>query len=582
MKLTRVTIKDYRSFSGTHEIVLGGGVNYFVGPNNSGKSNLMNAIALALDPDATYSAVRDRPAREQNSGQPPLTRITLEFSLGSSGPEVTLRKKAEAYERLVARGSSTYAAEDQLRFVATFRSNGGRTETFLAKGAGAQTAQADSKEYQDLHAQFRRVIRFVSLHSGEDLESVLAGRFREILHLVIRDHLSAEVGKSEQARSEYTRALQAELLDPLRAHITDSLSTMFSEVRMADLVPRIPNIADSLSSIDVQVTDAAITGLDSKGTGLRGVVLVAMLRYLAEQSRRSLIFAVEEPEAFLHPAAQESVMSELENLASRVDVTLMVTTHSPHVISRRPDAVIFEVGKDAGGRSSIPRRAAGDDQRAPLLEALYGDQNLGRILDRLGELPRDSRAVLVTEGYTDGIYLRAAARVSGRAELLEGVHIIPAGSAVKAAVEGIASTAVHGDIPVLVLLDDDEIGNATRDKLKSFNWDPRKGLLSVSSPGRPCDRPSCQAPIEIEDLIPDSTWTRMLKGSRSMIDVDTKCGNTRHYQLSAEGKKKALQWVPLNLTAKEASGLIALLEEINIRIDSIEQDLARRRRASAL
>ncbi len=72
MKLTHVRIKDFRSFSGEHEFDVSSGVNYFVGPNNCGKSNLVRALELALDPDARYVAERDRPARPGAVGRPRL------------------------------------------------------------------------------------------------------------------------------------------------------------------------------------------------------------------------------------------------------------------------------------------------------------------------------------------------------------------------------------------------------------------------------------------------------------------------------------------------------------------------------
>ncbi len=101
-------------------------------------------------------------------------------------------------------------------------------------------------------------------------------------------------------------------------------------------MPELPSVAETLSSVDVQLGDLVTTQLIDKGTGVRGAVLVSMLQYLAEQSRRSLVLAVEEPEAFLHPAAQEAIMEQLEELATRADVSLLVTTHSPYVLSSAP------------------------------------------------------------------------------------------------------------------------------------------------------------------------------------------------------------------------------------------------------
>ncbi len=101
MKLARVRIKDFRSFAGEHGFDFANGVNYFVGPNNCGKSNLMRALELALDPDADYVPERDRPAKAGSRGAPLTTRITLTFSVGSTGPETTLLARAEEYERAV-------------------------------------------------------------------------------------------------------------------------------------------------------------------------------------------------------------------------------------------------------------------------------------------------------------------------------------------------------------------------------------------------------------------------------------------------------------------------------------------------
>src|ERR1700748_1507211 len=98
MKLIHIRIKDFRSFSGEHDFEVASGVNYFVGPNNCGKSNLVRALELALDPDSEYVTERDRPVRGAAVGAPPTTRIPLTFQIGNSSPESTLLRYARAYE----------------------------------------------------------------------------------------------------------------------------------------------------------------------------------------------------------------------------------------------------------------------------------------------------------------------------------------------------------------------------------------------------------------------------------------------------------------------------------------------------
>jgi putative ATP-dependent endonuclease of OLD family len=148
------------------------------------------------------------------------------------------------------------------------------------------------------------------IESGESLESVLQGKFREILHTVIREHLREEFASADRRRSGYVEGLTTDLLAPLRDRIGDVVCQLFPDISGVALVPQVSSIDDTLSNVAVNVTDAVETGLAAKGTGVRGAVMVAMLRYLADHGKRSMVFAVEEPESFLHPAAQEDLRDD--------------------------------------------------------------------------------------------------------------------------------------------------------------------------------------------------------------------------------------------------------------------------------
>src|SRR4051794_32677458 len=144
MKLTHIRIKDFRSFTGEHEFDVSSGVNYFVGPNNCGKSNLVRALELALDPDARYAPDLDRPANSAGIGKPPTTRITLTFQVGKTPSEKTLLARARDYElgvRTNRRASTsdkvqTYSGDQEVRLVSSFTGVGARQTSFQAKGFG--------------------------------------------------------------------------------------------------------------------------------------------------------------------------------------------------------------------------------------------------------------------------------------------------------------------------------------------------------------------------------------------------------------------------------------------------------------
>jgi len=550
MKLTRVAIKDFRSFAGEHAFGLAKGLNYFVGPNNSGKSNVLRAIELALDPDAEYDPRRDRPARDSTSGGMPVkTRLVLTFLIGSSGPEVTLKKHAEAYEKKVrgSRGtrsngeSPTYAGDRSIHLVTEFGAAGTRVSTFQAKGMGARSLSPSSKEHKDLEKQFRSVVRLAMVHSGEDLSSLLAGKFRDILNYVIAEHLRDAVATAEASREAYLSDLQQNLLEPLRAEVQERVASIFSEISDVRLLPSLPLVQETLASVEVQLVDGLASSLADKGTGLRGAVLVAMLQYLAAQSRRSLVLAVEEPEAFLHPGAQESIRGELESLANQSGITLLVTTHSPYVVSRTDHSSVTPISKGADGVSRIGVTSKGSDPLSATLGSLYREAFLSDVLERSLAIPAAAKAVVVTEGFTDWEFVTMCCAAAGREQLLDGIHIIVAGKAKDVVPQAIIAQAAT-NVPVIALLDYDMNGKEASKKLESFGWSKSKGILGLDRwPGSPC---ASGHDVEIEDLLPRAAVDALVAelGESTAIAGKNRCGKSSlwHLQLSADWKQVAV------------------------------------------
>ena len=566
MKLTQVTIKDYRSFAGVNEFELKDGVNCFVGPNNCGKSNLFNAISLALDASVPYSRERDVPAF---APAVKVSQIGLTFVADPrNGPERTLLERAAAYETSVNGGRATYADEGEIRFVVSLRA-GGRQERFQARGAGGRLASPDSKEFRQLESQFRQVHRFVYIRSGESLESLLQGRFREILNLVINEHLGLEAREAEGARGTYISALQESVLMPLRDRISSVVGDVFPEISTASLIPNIPSLSKTLSEIEVRLTDTAETDLHGKGTGVRVAVLTAILQYLVEQTRRSIILAIEEPEAFLHPAAQEDLRHKLERLALRPDVTLLVTTHSPFIVTRQAEGCVTGLRKEGIGKTVVTASQAGDESTTDLVGGLFRDAGTASLIDRALSVPIDARAVVIFEGTSDLAYARTAVAVCSRAELLDGIHLVPAGGALKTVLQTVM-LADATSLPVLTVLDSDENGRDARDKLKRF----REGAVTkVSSKWLAPEmlaaaNKNCQHPVEAEDLWPQALFERFLKftGEAGNMDSRVACGNNWHIGLTWQGKDAFVAWLPENVRPAECARWIDLLETVAKRV----------------
>lgn len=94
-----------------------------------------------------------------------------------------------------------------------------------------------------------------------------------------------------------------------------------------------PNVVwkDAIKSVDVSFQfngDDKFIPMTHKGTGYRRLFMVARFRYLAEKSKgNNIIYLIEEPETFLHPTAQQDLLTALKELSC--DNQVITTTHSP-------------------------------------------------------------------------------------------------------------------------------------------------------------------------------------------------------------------------------------------------------------
>ena len=582
LKLEKIEVKKYRSlFDGNSPVKLdlGEGVNSITGPNNVGKSNVFRALALALDPDFVYNRSLDMPS----VGGWAKPAVTLTFRVPANtkvSSEKTLLNRVDAYEHAVKPDiAQTYASQGIVKLRVTIEGSEGvvgkRREVFVANGGGALSLTDDDPILVKALEKFHECFHFVMISSGQSLESLMEGKFRDILHNVLREDLKKEYEAAELARGSYMTGLQDGLLKPLTERIGGQLKDLFPEIDSVVLTPDVLDLDETLSKMRVSVADAALTDLADKGTGVRGGLIVAILRHFADVGKRSLLFAVEEPESFLHPAAQEQLREDLEALAERKDVSLLVSTHSPYIVSKRPESKVFALSKGANGATRIEAEARGDEPHAGVLGGLFRDRLFIEWLDRAVAIPSDTKLTLVVEGGTDQAYAEIALRKAGREDLLEGLRFMKAGDALPEG--GGASLAVMQAIiteamsttPVTILLDNDEPGQhaaatLARIREKTKLWGEKKTLFSyrLAFDGAPKD-----FPYEAEDLWPDHLIEKFLAahpdeefftGKRMRPNPD----KGWHYDINMQGKSAFVGYLKKHVKEEDCARWVRLYEAI--------------------
>jgi putative ATP-dependent endonuclease of OLD family len=564
MKLSQLTITNYRSiWSGDErsplELELGDGLNALIGPNNSGKSNVLGALALALGEGAVFDRERDRPKAMLWSWP----RIRLEFRFEEQGlrtVERTLLRYLDEYEKS-AGSTRTFASRRRMSLHVRYEGDK-RTERIVSGGRGIIAGDADLHERA--LRQFRACVRFVYIRSGQSLDNFLAGGIREVLESVLYETLGEELDLAASVLEVAADQLINEFLAGLVKHVKNELADVIPEVRSVSIEPKVPTVAETLSQARILVEDHAMTAMDEKGTGLRGTLLVAILKYLAQQSRRSMVFAVEEPESFLHPAAQEMLREDLEALCARRDVTLLVTTHSPFLVSGEKGAKTFGLAKDASGRTKITASADDPTGLDQVLRPLFRDSAIPHFLSRIAAVPPDTDGVLVVEGVTDEAYLRMACAKAKRSDLLDGIHVVPAGGAESAALQTISLRGVIGPTPLAVLLDRDDPGMAAAKLLtQKLGLDKKRQVFTY-------DRwvPHGERDVEAEDLFPDAFMNSFLSGAGdgALAEKVRRPNGDWHIGLTDVGKDDFLGYVETNCSKTDLGLFVKALEDIRTQM----------------
>jgi hypothetical protein len=324
----------------------------------------------------------------------------------------------------------------------------------------------------------------------------------------------------------------------------------------------LPEVAEVVVPADLAVAVHDDLGSTLPVPETRAMVALGLAHHLAERDRPPVAIVIESPDAFLHPAAQEAIAEQLVATATVIGVPVVITTSSPFAIPRVADATVVAVARDVGGRTDLIGSATGDATQARLLGGLLRDAGLAAVLDRVGQVPPDTRAVLIVEGGTDEAYLRTVATTLGREEVLEDVVIRPSGGAMGAALGAIVLRA-ELDVPLLVLLDHDDAGRRARSTLVSrFGFDRGEEVVTYADvyEGHP-------AGVEAETLFDLELLRRFVRErGRSASHGERTIHGIRQVPLTSSGKAAFVSWLAAHGQRRHLERWDALLDLLAARL----------------
>jgi predicted ATP-dependent endonuclease of OLD family len=351
LKIVNFSVTNFRSITAAHKVPISR-TTVLIGRNNEGKSNVLKALAFAMN------ALLEHAAKEQRRllRRPMYRRENSNFQWDRDFPIPLQEKKSS--KQSIFRLEFELSEDEVEEFKKEISSNLNGTLPLeirigeddkpiikvSKKGRGSKTLNSKSGKIADFigHRIFFNYIP--AIRTDKEALSVISDMLAQELRVLDRDE-------------EYQKALQT--IQDLQKPVLKKLARRIKEP-LCEFLPNIKkvriDVTDDLRrtsfrrDFEVVIDDGTPTSLEFKGDGVKSLAALGLLKNRDVQVGASII-AIEEPESHLHPAAIHQLNDIISSLAGKNQV--IVTTHNPLFVDRLDikSNVIIENGKATPART---------------------------------------------------------------------------------------------------------------------------------------------------------------------------------------------------------------------------------------
>lgn len=420
MKVTlhSLTVENLRGYTRA-EFPLDRRLVLLVGKNNSGKTSILKLLAWLINGLDLDAAERGDPLRNGD----------LDFLLPARETRNRARRLSLCVQIEDARRHRRFQCEDgRCTLRVDVRMKPHPMAVLKLSPPSRHDVTTTEPNAAELLRELRTAITLVHVPSFRDVGSA---RFLETLTDAFRARLSeralharragapAEYRTIKSTREELKKvaeSLAAPLWDAMRGHIPAGLAKSARVVFDCEAEDLVGWMAERLSMrISTGDHDANSVEMTELGSGLQSILDLAIQKGSSPANGVDLVLALEEPEAFLHPAAQRTLARLVTTAATG---STIITTHSPVIVE---EATYGNVVLVRDHQFFVPPSL--DDQRR--------DEINTALMSGFGAELMFARGVLLVEGEGDRQLFEALRRriarvdVSGR---LDDAIVVPVGS----------------------------------------------------------------------------------------------------------------------------------------------------------
>jgi putative ATP-dependent endonuclease of OLD family len=418
MHLATVTVKNFRNLR-DFTLQLRPGLNVILGENNIGKTNLLDALRLALTTAYGNDSIRLSTDDLTRSG----TENTIHVSLWFDG--LTNDDQAEFLDLLNYQPPNSTAS---LHFTATYNPT---TERWSTRRWGGDHTDTDSGIPEDV----LQSIPITMLGALRDATSALQpgrqSRLAKLLKTLSSKDEQASIATIIKTANDALEANDFIKTVQTKIHLQsdDAIGPALSQgslIRASE--PSFERIAQNLRLVidqkpgraaGVAIADADIEELKCNGLGYNNLLYIAtvMTELHAAQSATMPLLFVEEPEAHLHPQLQTKLADGLRQPKQARQLQTIVTSHSPTIAAHTQlgDLIIMHRTNDGLRAASLAAIELNPKEQA----------HLRRLIDVTKATLFFARGLIIVEGITEALLLPVLARRLGTPLEDQAISVIP-------------------------------------------------------------------------------------------------------------------------------------------------------------
>lgn len=442
MIISKLYIKNFRGYT-EQTIELHKDLNVIIGKNDVGKSTILEALEIFFNNDTLKIDVLDLNKKRGDQTDKDITiqisfkidpktsytidtiptKLSSEYLLDSDG-YLTIRKVWNASgSTITSRSLKTYLIADypSVKFDSPLVCK--KISELKKELAVFNDSHDTALVNKTISSEIRKAIyNFSNIQSIDLTETIIpidAEDGRKIYEAIQVDLPLYFLFKADRENKDSDSEVQGPLkvitksilsgmqqeLDILKAKVVaateevglrtiEKLSEMNPEIA-SELTPTVSTKAwDSLFSFTFEDEDGI--PINKRGSGVRRLILLNYFRAEAERqrvSKKTVIYALEEPETAQHPDWQKMLYSALVELSEQENTQILLTTHSPSLGALVPTSNIIYIYRE----SSEIKIESND----PLI--------LDRVTQSLGVMPNititrvssNVKLIICLEGFTD-------------------------------------------------------------------------------------------------------------------------------------------------------------------------------------